>query len=504
MASHVKRKVVFHLVGAGVVTVWVVMMILLILEVKIPQPPFPSSNEVSADSVSIDGPQREWKEIFLKDKKVGYAVGLIEPLDSGYFIQEEIFLMLNLMGLGSSLRSVTQCRTDRNFVLDNFLFTLGSGLVQFRLSGRREGNTLILETGRGKEKRTQSLKLERAPIMGAGVSHFFKSRQLAVGETFSLPVFDPSTMSQRDMVIRVMEKEPLRIGRLTYDSFRLEAEVFGKTLRVWVGEDGSVLKEEGLMGLTTIKSNAAKAPENLDPRGGADLYEITAVRPDRNLPDPSRLRGLDIELSGLENALLEEATLNGHRQEYREGRLQIRTEEVPSKAGYLAPYRDENKKMKDFLRPEWNIESDAHEIRSKALEISRGEREPVIVARRLLEWVFRNLEKKPVLSVPSALETLRTRVGDCNEHATLLTALLRAAGIPARLSIGLAYSRDRFYYHAWTEAYLGEWISMDATLNQMPVDPGHIKLIEGNIEKQVEIASLVGKLRMKVLDFQYE
>jgi hypothetical protein len=45
---------------------------------------------------------------------------------------------------------------------------------------------------------------------------------------------------------------------------------------------------------------------------------------------------------------------------------------------------------------------------------------------------------------------------------------------------------------------------MDATLNQMPVDPGHIKLIEGNLEKQVEIAGLVGQLRIKVLDFQYD
>ena len=119
-----------------------------------------------------------------------------------------------------------------------------------------------------------------------------------------------------------------------------------------------------------------------------------------------------------------------------------------------------------------------------------------------MDWVYENIEKKPVVSVPSALEVLRTRVGDCNEHATLLTALLRAAGIPARLSIGLVYTREKFFYHAWTEAYLGRWVSMDATTNQMPADVTHIKLIEGNLDKQVEIAGLIGQLKLKILDYE--
>jgi transglutaminase-like putative cysteine protease len=86
----------------------------------------------------------------------------------------------------------------------------------------------------------------------------------------------------------------------------------------------------------------------------------------------------------------------------------------------------------------------------------------------------------------------------------LLTALLRASGIPARLSIGLVYGRDKFYYHAWTEAWLGEWISMDPTLNQMPVDASHIKWIEGNLSRQVEIARVMDRLKIEVIDFRHD
>ena len=130
------------------------------------------------------------------------------------------------------------------------------------------------------------------------------------------------------------------------------------------------------------------------------------------------------------------------------------------------------------------------------------ENNALMAARRLSVWVYLNLDKMPVLTIPSAIEVLKTRVGDCNEHATLLTALLRASGIPAKLSIGLTYSRGQFFYHAWTEAYVGEWISVDATLNQLPVDATHIKLVEGNLDKQVAIAGLIGKLELKVLDFK--
>jgi transglutaminase-like putative cysteine protease len=265
-----------------------------------------------------------------------------------------------------------------------------------------------------------------------------------------------------------------------------------------------VLKEDGFMGLTAVKSSAARAPEDLDAAGGADLYEMTSVRPDRPLPDPARLGGVKLEISGLDVPELSEEVLNGGRQRYGRGILEVRREKVPAHARYLLPFPDTAGGMKPYLEPELNIQSDDEEIRRKAREICGPDREPTTVARKLLDWVYRNVEKRPVLSVPSALEVLRTRVGDCNEHATLLTALLRAAGIPARLCIGLAYSRDRFYYHAWNEAFLGEWVTLDATLNQMPADPGHVKLIEGNLDKQVVIAGLVGEIKVKVMDFQYD
>jgi hypothetical protein len=128
--------------------------------------------------------------------------------------------------------------------------------------------------------------------------------------------------------------------------------------------------------------------------------------------------------------------------------------------------------------------------------------DPFMAAGLILGWVFENLEKTPVVSIPDAREILTQRKGDCNEHATILTALLRAAGIPARIVVGVVYKDGRFYYHAWNEAYINRWISMDATLKQMPADATHIKLIDGGIEEQIRIVGIIGTLGLTILDYR--
>lgn len=71
----------------------------------------------------------------------------------------------------------------------------------------------------------------------------------------------------------------------------------------------------------------------------------------------------------------------------------------------------------------------------------------------------------------SALETFRSRQGDCTEHATLLCAALRIAGIPARIEVGLVYAPDYggWVGHAWNQAYAGgRWIHLDSAYPGIP------------------------------------
>ena len=78
----------------------------------------------------------------------------------------------------------------------------------------------------------------------------------------------------------------------------------------------------------------------------------------------------------------------------------------------------------------------------------------------------------------SVFDAVRTRRGDCTEFADLYTTLARAAGLPARTIVGLAYrsgatadAAGEFALHAWNEVAVdGVWRGVDPTWNQTRLD----------------------------------
>jgi transglutaminase-like putative cysteine protease len=151
-----------------------------------------------------------------------------------------------------------------------------------------------------------------------------------------------------------------------------------------------------------------------------------------------------------------------------------------------------------YLKATPFIQSDHPEIQTKAKEIVSEGDPDIVKAKKLVAWVHQNIQKRPVLSVPNALETLRNRVGDCNEHAVLLAALARASGIPAEIEAGLVYQNGRFYYHAWNVLYLGRWITADAVMGQFPADVTHLRFVRGT-EQQIDLLQIIGKVKLEIL-----
>ena len=166
-----------------------------------------------------------------------------------------------------------------------------------------------------------------------------------------------------------------------------------------------------------------------------------------------------------------------------------------------------------YLAPEPFLESDAPEIIAEMNVALKGITGARARAERLTRYVNALLDKKPTVSLPSAREVLRTKVGDCNEHTALYVAMARAAGIPARIAVGLVFVRGvqgAFYYHAWPEVYLDEgngtgmWLPVDPTFNQFPADGTHLRLVRGGLDKQAAILPLMGTLRITVVDLDLD
>ncbi len=70
-----------------------------------------------------------------------------------------------------------------------------------------------------------------------------------------------------------------------------------------------------------------------------------------------------------------------------------------------------------------------------------------------------------------------------------------------RVAAGLVHLNGSFFYHAWCEVFLGRWVTVDPTMDQLPADVSHIKFVDGDMENQIAILKLIGKLEIDVLEF---
>jgi hypothetical protein len=57
----------------------------------------------------------------------------------------------------------------------------------------------------------------------------------------------------------------------------------------------------------------------------------------------------------------------------------------------------------------------------------------------------------------------------------------------------------RFYYHAWNSLYLGEWITADSLMNQLPADVTHIRMVRGAAGEQGDLLGAIGRINIQIL-----
>jgi transglutaminase-like putative cysteine protease len=163
--------------------------------------------------------------------------------------------------------------------------------------------------------------------------------------------------------------------------------------------------------------------------------------------------------------------------------------------------------VEDRSDPEWlattpTIPATHASITQKAREVVGDATTRLEAVQRINQFVFDYVEKVPSIGVPNGLVVLQQARGDCNEHTALFVSLARASGIPSRIAAGVVYSdrvgeKGAFYYHAWPEVLLGGatgWVPVDPTFGQVPADASHVKIVEGDLDRQIEIMGVMGRL----------
>ena len=126
-----------------------------------------------------------------------------------------------------------------------------------------------------------------------------------------------------------------------------------------------------------------------------------------------------------------------------------------------------------FLKAEPQLELDDPQLKAwvDAL-VARHQVAKPILAERLRLAVRGYIVKKDLsMGDGSALDAFRSRTGDCTEHANLLAAVLRIAGFPSRVELGMVYAQDfgGWVGHAWNSAYIDDrWVHLDSAYPGVP------------------------------------
>lgn len=452
---------------------------------------------------------------------IGYSSARFDTLPDGYRFEDQT--LLEIPALGDVQRATTRSRVDLDEVLTlrSFEFSLSSGIGAFRAAGSLDADSVLdVRIDAGGDQQRSRLEVPRDVLLDAAVPlRLAASGGLQVGREYTVSVFDPSAMDQRNVVLRVAaadtfividsvryEPDTRTFTPTVYDtvpSWRLDQEIAGATVETWVDEDGQVVRATSPLGFEIERTvfelargefeEARRSPGRR--AGYGSVIESTAIASNADLSDVAFTPRLAVRLRNVE---LEGFDLPGGRQELR-GDTLIITREGAMRATYSLPWTGGGAAAAELAASPL-IQKDDPAIVRAAREVTRGTSDPAEAARLLNEWVYEALDKEITLSVPSARQVLDARQGDCNEHTVLYVAMARALGLPARTAVGVVHVDGRFYYHAWPEVWLGEdWYAVDPTLGQVPADASHLRFLIGGLARQVELVRLIGRLQLEVV-----
>ncbi len=444
------------------------------------------------------GSEEEWSGIFINNNKVGYSFSRITRTDTGLTVENITRMTLFMMTQPRTLTTHIFARTDREYTLKDFSLILKNTEEQ-RLEGKIEGNRLYLTTFIQGKKYTQTRELKEKPYFPDALPEVIKKRGLKPGDEITIPYFDPTTQSSTQARLKVVGKEKVDVLGREMEGTRVELDIMGMSSILWIDDNYQMIKQAvPAMHMETIRLSKTEALAEIKPADAFDLLSFFSVKLKEPIPDPRKLDYLKISLKNIDTGgldlvddyqiLVSDSPIT---LEFRRPRI----EELPV---LTIPIQEE----KEYLKPTVFIQCRDEKIIKAAKDIIGDEKDAKMAAAKLTDGVYKMLKKDPTASLPSALDVLATKKGDCNEHSILFTALARAAGIPAKIYVGLInLNGSAYYYHAWCAVWLGKWVPVDPTFNQFPADVGHLKLKEGGISEQAGVLKVVGKLTIEVLDF---
>jgi len=443
-------------------------------------------------------PQPEyWTGVVFNGAKVGFSHTRVAPAGDLWELQGEAVLRFRFLGYEKRVQVRSLDTVDGNAHLVRFSYHYLLDDTEQDVSGEvREGRLRyrVSTAGRPPENGEEMLSGNLYPSGALGLLPVLEG--LRVGREFQWLVFNGETrgIDRAQQRILAYEASDLFPG----NAFKVQTDMLGLHTTTWIDERGLPVLELGLNGVIvsaleeehTAKSYLASAALNKDDV----LVSWSLVKSPLPLADPRRARYLKFTLLAPNPARM---PLSDSRQRCA-GSTPDFVCEIDS-----ARSAAENDPSPAALLPSSTVQSRDPMIRKLAHSIAGQRVSAGDKVEAVLGWLDRNIAKEATDTF-SALDVLDAKRGECQGHAYLYAALMRALDVPTRVVNGLVYSPEYegFLYHTWAESLVDSgWRAVDPTFNQIQADATHIALVRG--ETLADLTSLVdwvGNTRIQVLE----
>jgi hypothetical protein len=464
--------------------------IYLLLQLSVPVP----ERHTTEVTNTIGETSEEWLGIFLQEQRIGYSFTKITHTGSGLTVESITEMVLLMMNQRRSLSTHLYAHTDPDYTLKDFIMELKTPDHPTKLEGVIDGKKLLLTLHSQGTPQTQEIMMTEKPYFPEAVEEVIRKKGLKPGDEIRIPYFDPTTQSSTLAHIKMVGSESVDVRGENKTGTRVEIEYMGLQSIMWLDEHFKLIKESSpAMGLEMIPLTREQALTEIEPADVFDLLTFFAVRLDTPVKNLSSLSSITLELNNISS---EDLDLEDDYQRVMSAQpliVQIDRAQVDGLPAITLPIQEHS----EYLAPSVYVQCNDSRIIKKAKEFAHGSTDAKDVAARLVHGVYSYLRKNPTASLPSAIDVLATREGDCNEHAILFAALARALGIPTKIYVGLVnLDGSAYFYHAWCAVWLDAWVPVDPTFDQFPADVAHLKLKEGEIAEQAKVLKVVGNLNI--------
>lgn len=441
--------------------------------------------------------------IYVGGQKVGWMHSRLAP---GVKTRLDLELRAKVSGMGQA-SDITldehRVYAGQDGLLESLNFVQGSATGRVQMQGRRDGENLHVSIAAGGA--AQKLVVPVAEALSDTTALYRLGREGKVGTKVRTVHFDPSIQKVCDVEYTVDAEERRNLAGVETRTVKITA--FYPELKVsetsWLDASGKVL-ESRIGGFFIARLEPADMAKKLD--YSQDLLISAVVKAPKALPEAQSIKTLHVSFEGFDGMV---PPSDSRQQVQVKGPQTLLTlTQDPAPAAELLGHTPKGKgpemdAVREALQPTPFIQSGAPAL-VKAARRAVGSTQDVFEASsRLQHYVFTYLKSEYVPAFSNALEAFNSRRGDCTEHSVLFVALARAAKIPAKVAVGIAYwpPGGGFGWHAWAEIWVdGHWIAVDPTWDQPIADVTHVKLADGGPAEQARIVMLLGQL--KITDMQ--